>query len=275
MGACASCTQAENTATCAEASQAQRPADEGIELLRSRDRPGGTKPGVHSPNPRPGVLSATEFQNVGRTGSPDKSKQFFANVERDGKTVCLGKFETAEEAAFAFARSPEGQALATARAAKRNAVAKALMQFDSNQDGLDKAELKQAIGAFRASGLDAKKVEKTVSEIFSKCDTDGNGKLSAKARRPYCPSVISSLHLCRHAEPPLPFRLTRDHLLGAGGGPTSQRHCQDRKEDRAGLDFRQGFVGKLEVPVGAVPRIAHCVNTPPALGRCCALASPN
>ena len=83
MGACASCTQAENTATCAEASQAQRPADEGIELLRSRDRPGGTKPGVHSPNPRPGVLSATEFQNVGRTGSPDKSKQFFANVERD------------------------------------------------------------------------------------------------------------------------------------------------------------------------------------------------
>jgi len=275
MGACASCTQAENTATCAEASQtAQRPADEGIELLRSRDRPGGNKPGVHSPNPRPGVLSATEFQNVGRTGSPDKCKQFFANVERDGKTVCLGKFETAEEAAFAFARSPEGQALATARAAKRNAVAKALMRFDSNQDGLDKAELKQAIGAFRASGLDAKKVEKIASEIFSKCDTDGNGRLSTEARRPNCPSVISSL-LCRTAEPPLPFRLTSDHILGAGGGPTSQRHCQDYKEDRGGLDVQQGFVGKLEVAVGAVPRIAHCVNTPPALGRCCDLASPN
>ena len=46
-----------------------------------------------------------------------RSKPYQAHVKRRGKTVTLGYFATAEEAALHVARSPEGQAVAARRAA--------------------------------------------------------------------------------------------------------------------------------------------------------------
>ena len=48
----------------------------------------------------------------GVTHNPGKLKPYQARVKRGGKTVHLGSFATAEEAALCFARSPEGQAAA-------------------------------------------------------------------------------------------------------------------------------------------------------------------
>ena len=52
--------------------------------------------------------------------NPGQSKPYEAQVKRGGKTVHLGRFATAEEAALCIARSPEGQA-AAGRAAERAA----------------------------------------------------------------------------------------------------------------------------------------------------------
>jgi predicted secreted protein len=49
--------------------------------------------------------------------TPGLSKTYVAQVWRGGKTVHLGRFATAEEAALCVARSPEGQAAAAERAA--------------------------------------------------------------------------------------------------------------------------------------------------------------
>ena len=49
--------------------------------------------------------------------SSSKTKTYKAEVWRGGKAVCLGSFATAEEAALAYARSPEAQAAAAAAAA--------------------------------------------------------------------------------------------------------------------------------------------------------------
>ena len=49
--------------------------------------------------------------------NPGKLKPYQARVWRGGKTVSLGSFATAEEAALCIARSPEGQ-----KAAERAAV---------------------------------------------------------------------------------------------------------------------------------------------------------
>eukprot|EP00964_Phaeocystis_antarctica_P157275 scaffold127393_cov63-Phaeocystis_antarctica.AAC.4 len=56
---------------------------------------------------------------------PSQSKPYQAHVWRGGKTVHLGSFATAEEAALCIARSPEGQAAAerAAAAAERAAAA--------------------------------------------------------------------------------------------------------------------------------------------------------
>ena len=56
---------------------------------------------------------------------PGQAKAYLAHVWRDGKTVRLGSFATAEEAALCIARSPEGQAAAerAAAAAERAAAA--------------------------------------------------------------------------------------------------------------------------------------------------------
>ena len=48
---------------------------------------------------------------------PGKPKPYQVQVKRGGKLVHLGCFATAEEAALCVARSPEGQAEATKRAA--------------------------------------------------------------------------------------------------------------------------------------------------------------
>ena len=48
---------------------------------------------------------------------PGQAKPYQAGVTRGGKTVNLGRFATAEEAALCIARSPEGQAVAAKRAA--------------------------------------------------------------------------------------------------------------------------------------------------------------
>ena len=48
---------------------------------------------------------------------PGDAKPYAAKVKRGGKTVGLGSFATAEEAALCIARSPEGRAAAAKRAA--------------------------------------------------------------------------------------------------------------------------------------------------------------
>ena len=50
---------------------------------------------------------------------PDTPKPYQAQVRRGGKSVSLGCFVTAEEAALCIARSPEGQAAAAKRAASQ------------------------------------------------------------------------------------------------------------------------------------------------------------
>ena len=50
-------------------------------------------------------------------GKPGRPKPYQAQVSRGGKKVYLGAYTTAEEAALCVARSPEGQAEATNRAA--------------------------------------------------------------------------------------------------------------------------------------------------------------
>jgi len=48
---------------------------------------------------------------------PGQPKPYQTQVTRGGKTVSLGSFATAEEAALCVARTPEGQAIAAERAA--------------------------------------------------------------------------------------------------------------------------------------------------------------
>jgi len=57
--------------------------------------------------------SSTGYKGVGFNGSC-KSKPYKVEVRRGGKTVFLGSFATAEEAALCYARSPEGWAAAAA-----------------------------------------------------------------------------------------------------------------------------------------------------------------
>ena len=53
---------------------------------------------------------------------PGQPKPYEAQVWRGGKTVHLGSFATAEEAALCVARSPEGRAAAAAQAAAERAA---------------------------------------------------------------------------------------------------------------------------------------------------------
>ena len=57
----------------------------------------------------------TGYFNV-HLGKPGKPKPYQARATRGGKSVTLGAFATAEEAALCVARSPEGQAKAAKRA---------------------------------------------------------------------------------------------------------------------------------------------------------------
>ena len=68
-----------------------------------------------------------------------RPKPYQAQVWRDGKTVHLGYFATAEEAALCIARSPEGQA-----AAKRAAAAPLLTSEEAEVvEVLDAEEVEQ------------------------------------------------------------------------------------------------------------------------------------
>ena len=63
---------------------------------------------------------------------PTRSKPYEARVRRGGKSVHLGGFATAEEAALCVARTPEGQAAAAA-AAERPAAAPPLTSEEARQ----------------------------------------------------------------------------------------------------------------------------------------------
>ena len=147
----------------ASAKAVRQANEEGLELLRSSDKPGA------SPK------NSTGFQNVGKCGD-----RYFANIEVDGKTVrSLGGFQTAEEAALEYARSPEIRPTASKRFENREAATRVLMCFDGNGNGLDRAEFTAAMGAFKLNRRTTL-MKKSVEQIFAQCDTDGNGRLSAK-----------------------------------------------------------------------------------------------
>ena len=61
--------------------------------------------------------SNTGYKRVSCTGCRSKSKPYLAQVRRGGKTVHLSRFATAEEAALAYARTPEAKAAVGAAAA--------------------------------------------------------------------------------------------------------------------------------------------------------------
>ena len=82
--------------------------------------------------------------------------------------------------------SPEGRPAATERHAMKEAATKALMCFDTDGNGLDQTEFTEALQAFRFN-RDSKKMRDTISNIFAKCDVDGNGRLTAKVRHPGLP----------------------------------------------------------------------------------------
>eukprot|EP00964_Phaeocystis_antarctica_P137118 scaffold101607_cov54-Phaeocystis_antarctica.AAC.1 len=67
-------------------------------------------------------------------GKSNKLKPYLARVRRGGKSVQLGSFATAEEAALCVARSPEGQAAAQA-ATERAAEAPPLTSEEVRQQG--------------------------------------------------------------------------------------------------------------------------------------------
>ena len=104
----------------------QQAAAEGLTLLRSE-------------------CTSTGFKGVtffsGRSKSSYKSKPYQAQVQRGGKTVHLGRFATAEEAALCYAWSPEAQVAAarplvppplTAEEAVRQAEAEGLILLKSD-----------------------------------------------------------------------------------------------------------------------------------------------
>lgn len=80
---------------------------------------------TREPGRAQGGESATIFRNVYQDQTPRASlRPYRTYVTRDGRQTILGYFETAEEAALCFARSPEGRAWA----AKVDAIAAATEQ---------------------------------------------------------------------------------------------------------------------------------------------------
>lgn len=179
MGACTSCraTADESVIMDPAAQVVQQAAEEGLALI-------------------PSLSDVSQFQNVGKCKFSD---HFTATVKRDGKTVSLGTYKTAEEAALAYAKSPEGRPAATERHAMKEAATKALMCFDTDGNGLDQTEFTAALQAFRFS-RDGKKMRNTISNIFAKCDVDGNGRLTAKVRHPGIPWPRASNTVTRRQE---------------------------------------------------------------------------
>ena len=84
---------------------ASQPEAEGVTLLKADNKTG--------------------YFGVSLT-KPGRLKPYVAQVTRDGKSVSLGCFATAEEAALCVARSPEGQAAAKRAAASEQGNATAI-----------------------------------------------------------------------------------------------------------------------------------------------------
>ena len=160
MGACTSCgmgkAAGQDVEINAAAASLRQAAEEGLLLLRS-DKSAGAK------------VSASGYKNVLVNPSATAEKRFSVKDTRG-----LGSFGTAEEAALAYARSPEGRIIAAKRYAENEAVARALMQFDENGNGLDETELTFALGAFDTSNSDRQR-RNAAKEVFAQCDSDGSG----------------------------------------------------------------------------------------------------
>ena len=227
MGACTSCraTADESVIVDPAAQVVQQAAEEGLALI-------------------PSLSDVSQFQNVGKCKFSD---HFTATVKRDGKTVSLGTYKTAEEAALAYAKSPEGRPAATERHAMKEAATKALMCFDTDGNGLDQTEFTAALQAFRFS-RDGKKMRNTISNIFAKCDVDGNGRLTAKVRHPGLPwpraSKATQSHVDKNVgagEAPIPPCTL--HPTGADRRAADQRPLEDHKETGGGLGFRPCRLG--------------------------------
>ena len=79
------------------------------------------------PNSKMGYSNKTGYTGV--SFRPNRSKPYQAGARRGGKTISLGYFTTAEEAALCVARSPE----VTAAAAERAAAAVSLTSEEARQ----------------------------------------------------------------------------------------------------------------------------------------------
>jgi len=184
----------------AAAASLRQAAEEGLLLLRS-DKSAGAK------------VSASGYKNVLVNPSAPPEKRFSVKDTRG-----LGSFGTAEEAALAYARSPEGRIIAAKRYAENEAVARALMQFDENGNGLDEEELTLALGAFGTSKSDRQR-RNAAKEVFARCDSDGNGRLQAKV----CPQmpepcITPILRARTHTHKHPTTNTNKPHQTEGGGG---------------------------------------------------------
>ena len=84
---------------------------------------------------------------------PDRLKSFQAWVTRAGKSVSLGRFATAEEAALCVARAPEGQAAAQRAAAAPVPLTSEEARQQAKAEGLTLLVAKNKTGYF---GVDHK-----------------------------------------------------------------------------------------------------------------------
>ena len=91
------------------------------------------------------VASTGYFGVAHKPGNP---KPYQARVWRGGKTVQLGSFATAEEAALCVARSPEGQALAAERAAAVTPLTSEEARQQARAEGLTLRVAKSNTGYF-------------------------------------------------------------------------------------------------------------------------------
>ena len=132
--------------------QSQDKEDDGVELEEEESdqetgQPGAAEAAVRQAEAEGLTLqpsdNATGYRCV-RNNCHSLARPFYARVWRAGKHVCLGRFATAEEAALAYARTPEAQAQAakpkpaplTAREAVAQAAAEGLtLEPSSNAAG--------------------------------------------------------------------------------------------------------------------------------------------
>ena len=122
----------------------QLAADEGLMLLKSEG-------------------SSTGYKGVTLAGST--STPYMAQVKRSGKTVTLGFFATAEEAALEYARTPEGRAAVAAARAAAAALEIGNVEPANDDDQVGQADAPQRVSQReqkRTHGKDARATAKQV-----------------------------------------------------------------------------------------------------------------